>query len=390
MVRYSKWPFDEKPLLVFWETTKACLLSCKHCRAEAIDKPLPGELSTSEGLRLVDEVVSFHPPYPILVLTGGDPLMRQDLWSIAAYAREKGLRVSLAPSVTPLLSEDAIKKASESGIQAVSLSLDGASPEVHDSVRGVPGTWARTLEAVRLFRDYGIKVQINTTVMRPTLRELPKLVPLLEKLEASAWEVFYFVRIGRGASSLDLEPWEWEEVSHFLYDASRYGLTVRTVEGPMFRRVALARLAAEREGLDHVEVFKLGSLYRSLSESLKTLAGAPKAETRAETTGTRDGKGIVFVAYNGDVYPSGFLPVAGGNVRREGLKRAYLESELFKNLRRALFKGKCGECEFRSICGGSRARAFSATGDPYGEDPACPYTPNSYRELGLEVEVPQF
>ncbi|MEM1846527.1 MAG: TIGR04053 family radical SAM/SPASM domain-containing protein [Acidilobaceae archaeon] len=389
LVRYTRWPFDEKPLLVFWETTKACLLACKHCRAEAIEKPLPGELTTEEGLRLVDEVASFGSPYPILVFTGGDPLMRADLWDLVVYAREKGVRVALAPSVTPLLTETSIKKTAEAGVSAVSISLDGASSEVHDGVRGVPGTWAKTLEAIKLFKDYGVKVQVNTTIMRPTLFELPKIVSLLEKLEVQAWELFYFVKVGRGASYLDLEPWEWEEVSHFLYDASFYGLTLRTVEGPMFRRIALARHVAEREGLDHVKLFKLGGLYKGLLSELKSIAGPTRAESKAETTGTRDGKGVVFIANNGDVCPSGFLPVAGGNVRREGLKRVYLESEFFKKLRRAEFQGRCGRCEFRQICGGSRARAYSATGNPLGEDPACPYIPGSYMEFGLNVEVPQ-
>ena len=378
------WPLNEKPLIVFWESTKACMLSCIHCRAEAITKPLPGELLGDEVYMLVDYVREFGAPYPLLVVTGGDPLMRGDLWDLIRYAVERGVRVSLAPSVTPLLSSNVVKKISDSGISAVSISLDSPDPGVHDSIRGYRGVWDRTVRVIRELIDYNVKVQVNTVVMRPTLEGLPRMVQLLSKLGVSTWEVFYLVRVGRAQEKLDLTPQEWEDVSHFLYEASKYGITVRTVEGPMFRRVTIARKHAESQGFN-VSKFNLGSTYWMLVEKLKSYMGPPMSEAKAQTIGTRDGRGIIFVAYNGDVYPSGFLPVKAGSVRFSSLKKVYLESNLFKDLRMGNFKGRCGICEFKDICGGSRARAYSVYGDPLAEDPACPYVPGSYSKLGLEI-----
>jgi radical SAM protein len=384
VMRRLSWPLDLKPLIVFWESTKACLLSCIHCRAEAIMKPLPGELSRGEAYKLVEYVREFGAPYPLLVVTGGDPLMRDDLWDVVHYALDHGVRVSLAPSVTPLLSSDTVKRIADSGISAVSISLDSPNPEVHDSIRGYRGVWDRTVRIIRELLDHGVRVQVNTVVMRPTVEGLPRMVQLLRKLDVSVWEVFYLIRVGRAQEKLDLTPGEWEDVSHFLYEASKYDLTIRTVEGPMFRRVTIARRLAEEQGLDP-SIFKLGPTYRRLVEELRSLMGPPGSEAGAQTIGTRDGRGVVFVAYNGDVYPSGFLPVKAGNIRISSLKEVYLESRLFKELRAGNFKGRCGVCEFKDICGGSRARAYSIYNDPLAEDPACPYEPGSYSKLGLEL-----
>jgi radical SAM protein len=384
IMKRPSWPLDVKPLIVFWESTKACLLSCIHCRAEAIMKPLPGELSRDEAYKLIDYIRGFEAPYPLLVITGGDPLMRGDLWDVIRYALGHGIKVSLAPSVTPLLNSGTVKMISDSGISAVSISLDSPDPEVHDSIRGYRGVWDRTVKIIGELIDHGVRVQVNTVVMKPTVEGLPRMVQLLRKLNVSVWEVFYLVRVGRAQEKLDITPEEWEDVSHFLYEASKYGLTIRTVEGPMFRRVTIARRLAEAQGLDP-SVFKLGPTYRRLVEELRNLMGSPEFEAGAQTIGTRDGRGIVFIAYNGDVYPSGFLPVKAGNIRVSSLKEVYLESRLFKELRAGNFKGRCGVCEFKDICGGSRARAYSMYGDPLAEDPACPYEPGSYSKLGLEL-----
>jgi len=361
------------------------MLVCIHCRAEAIQKPLPGELGTAEAMRLIDDIASFGNPSPILIITGGDPLMRGDLWDLISYASQQGIRVSLAPSVTPLLNDSTIRKISEYGVSAVSISIDSPYPEVHDSIRGVPGTWARSVEVLRKLIDSGVKVQVNTVVMRPTLKGLPDMVALLDRLGVPVWEVFYLVRVGRAHASLDLEPHEWEDVSIFLYEASKYGITVRTVEGPMFRRISIVRRALELRGMDPDSVVRPGPLYRDLIERLRKAMGPPRSEPRAQTTGTRDGKGIVFIAYNGDIYPSGFLPMRVGNVRSNSLVDIYRNSEILRRLRSAIFSGRCGVCEFRDICGGSRARAYSFYGDPFAEDPACPYRPGLYREMGIEV-----
>ncbi len=369
------WPYDEKPLLVFWETTKACLLKCEHCRAEAITEALPGELSTEEGLRLIDMVAGFGRPTPILVFTGGDPLMRRDIWRLLEYARERGVRTAMAPSVTPLLTREAIEKIAGL-VDAVSLSLDSPYSEVHDEIRGVEGTWERTLEALKAFKRTGIRVQVNTVVMRKTVEGLPDMLRLLVDLGIPTWEVFYLIPVGRGERRQDLTPEEWEDVSHFLYEASRYGVRIRTTEGPMFRRVALTRRYYEARGkLEELDE-GLGPLYHRLMERLRKVMGPPRTKPLAHTVGTMDGRGVVFIAYNGNVYPSGFLPLAAGNVRVRSLQEIYRRSTLFTRLRRGL-KGRCGSCEFREICGGSRARAFAYTGDPLAEDPACAYQPGT-------------
>lgn len=382
----SRWPFDEKPLLVFWETTKACLLKCKHCRAKAITEPLPGELTTEEGMRLIDEVASFGRPTPILVLTGGDALMRRDFWDLVDHAVNRGVRLAVAPSVTPLLTRQVAAKMARHGVGAVSISLDSPRPEVHDAIRGIPGTWRRTLKAIEWFRDAGVSVQVNTVVMRDTVDELPEMVALLRRMGVRVWEVFYLVPTGRASFSMDLTPREWEDVTHFLYEASKYGILVRTTEGPMFRRVAILRRALEEAGafdlLGRIEA-ELGPLYRRLVRRLREILGDPPPGTRpgTHTVGTRDGRGIVFIDYKGNVYPSGFLPVPAGNIRVRSLRDIYKNSTLFRMLRMGRFQGRCGSCEFREICGGSRARAYAYHGSVLAEDPACPYKPGTYASL---------
>ncbi len=382
------WPYDEKPLLVFWETTKACLLACKHCRARAIREPLPGELTTEEGKRLIEMVAEFGKPYPILIFTGGDPLMRRDIWELIGYAKSLGLRVGLAPSVTPLLNDENIKRIKEVGVDAVSISLDAPVPEVHDSIRGYPGIWKRTVEVIRRFVEEGVRVQVNTVVMRDTVEHLADMVPLLLELGVNTWEVFYLVPVGRAQMGQMLTPQEFEDVSHFLYEASKYGILVRTTEGPMFRRVSWVRRALEEKGLDPDEVLKPGPLYKRLVSRLRERLGEPRGKPLAQTVGTRDGKGIIFIGYDGRVYPSGFMEYHIGNIREKSLVELYRNHPLLKKIRAAEFKGRCGVCEFRDICGGSRARAYHVTGDPLGEDPACPYQPGEYTRLAEKLGLP--
>ncbi len=378
---HRSWPFDEKPLLVFWETTKACMLACKHCRASAILEPLPGELSHEEAMRLLDDLAGFGKPLPILVFTGGDPLMRKDIWQLVARAKELGFRVALAPAVSPLLNRDAIKKMIDYGVDGVSISIDGARPETHDSIRGIKGVFERSVRVVREMVEAGLRVQINTAVMRDNVLELADMVKLLKDLGVNVWEVFYLIPVGRAQRELDLTPQEWEDVSHFLYEASKYGIVVRTTEGPMFRRVAVTRRLLELNGYDPDEVLRPGQLYRRLVARLRELLGEPEGRPLATTTGTRDGKGIIFISHDGIVYPSGFMPYPLGSVRTKSIVEIYRNNEMLRKIRRAEFHGRCGVCEFRDICGGSRARAYLLKGDPLGEDPACPYQPGEFRAL---------
>ena len=379
-----RWPLDEKPLLVFWETTKACPLACIHCRANAITRPLPGELSHAEALDLIRQVAEFGRPYPVLVLTGGDPLMRSDLWELVEEARSLGIPVAMAPSPSRQLLEN-IDNIVREGVSAVSISIDHPDPEVHDRVRRYQGSWEAATTAVRELLRRGVSVQVNTAVMRSTVRGLPGMARLLRELGVRTWEVFYLVPVGRAGAEEDLSPAEWEDVSAFLYEVSRYGVRVRTSEGPMFRRVALLLSYASRTGAEPSGLVRTGKLYLELVDELRKLMGEPGPQALFETSGTRDGKGIIFISHDGMVYPSGFLPVPVGNVRRGRLVDIYRGSPLLRRLRAAELRGRCGACEFREVCGGSRARAFAYYGDPLAEDPACAYRPGSLRVDVKEV-----
>lgn len=359
---------SQTPFFVCWETTKACLLACRHCRAKAIRRPLPGELDHSQSMALIDQLPEFDEPYPALLMTGGDPLMRLDFFDLVEHAKRNGLYVAIAASVTPKLSEESITRMKELDVDIISVSLDGASPGTHDRLRGVPGTWNATIRALRTAKEAGLRAQVNSTVMRSNIDELADIFHTVKEAGSVAWEVFFLIRTGRGASLESLQPTECEEVMHFLYDASQYGMPVRTSEGPSFRRVRI-----ERQKQDSPPD---GEVYRRLSARLQALEGNPAALPSVKVTQTGDGKGIMFVSYDGEVYPSGFLPISTGKVPEEKLASIYRSNRLFADLRDPTkLKGRCGRCEYRAICGGSRSRAFAELGDAFGEDPACPYVP---------------
>ncbi len=358
---------DQQPILVFWESTKACLLACRHCRAEAQPTPVPGELNHAEAIGFIDSLADFGSPAPILVITGGDALMRDDLAALVAHARSAGVPVALAPSVTPLLTDERLAELRRLGVKVASISLDGACAATHEGIRGVDGHFVATLEALARMRRHGFVVQVNTVVMEENVEELPAVARIVRDSGASIWEVFFLVRVGRGAGMTELTAAETEDVCHLLYDASRYGFIVRSVEGPMFRRVTRWR----SEGRSCA----VGPLYERLAARLAGELGPPTGRSKAQTKGTRDGRGIVFVSATGDVTPAGFLPVVLGNVKETGLAEIYREHPLLLDIRAARFRGRCGRCEYRALCGGSRARAFAASGDPLGEDPACAYVP---------------
>jgi radical SAM protein len=361
--------YDDRPLLVFWETTKACLLACYHCRADAQRSPGPGELSTAEGRALIDELAALERPRPVLILTGGDCMMRPDIVDLATHAQARSVPVAIAPSVTARLTPEILARLRAVGVKTASLSLDGASAGTHESIRGVEGHFSDTVEAIRLLKAHGFTVQINTTVMQNNVHELPGVVKLLRDERVDIWEVFFLINTGRGIGVGALDAAENEDVCHFLVDAARYGFTVRTVEAPFFRRVATERKRASAPVT--YRTFDVGGLYLRLKSQLDALLGQPEKPVKAPTVATRDGKGIVFVAADGAVYPSGFLPITLGNVRDRGLIAIYREHPLLREIRDARFAGLCGTCEYADLCGGSRARAHAATGDPLGEDPAC-------------------
>ena len=364
---------DTRPILVFWETTRACGLACRHCRASEIAEPLPGELTTHEAVDFLETLTGFGLPRPVLVATGGDVLMRHDLNLIAEEAAADRMPLALAPSVTPLLTGERIDALRRHGLKIASISLDGARAATHDSVRGVDGHFEQTLEAILMLRRHGITVQVNTLVMNESVEELPAIARLVRDSGAGIWELFFLIPMGRGTTLAGLTPEENEEVCHFLVDASRYGFVVRTVEAPFFRRVVAERM----DGAEPTP----GDLYHELHGRLVAELGTPQAAPRAQTKGTRDGSGIIFIAHDGTITPSGFLPLELGNVREDNLSSVYRHHPLLRKIRSAHFAGRCGSCRYRHICGGSRARAYAVTGDPLGEDPGCAYVPSRERPV---------
>lgn len=349
---------DQRPLRVYWEITRACDLACRHCRASAVPDRDPGELSTGEALDLLHRVAAFGDPLPHLVLTGGDPLKRADLFEVIDAARDLGVRVSVAPSATPLLTGDALRRLHAAGIDAISLSLDGSTVERHDAIRAIPGTYERTLEAARVAHAIGLPFQINTLVCTDTVDDLAAVYEHVLALGASRWSLFFLVTVGRGAV-LDPIPPERAEgllrwVASLAPRARAAGLTITTTEAPFLRRV----VAEQRRTLPMAE----------------TAHGHPGTVQHA--AGIRDGNGILFISHVGDICPSGFLEVPAGNVKRDDLVEVYRSAPLFRDLREpAAFEGRCGECQYHFVCGGSRSRAWAATGSPLAEDPLCTYQP---------------
>ncbi|MDB1088310.1 TIGR04053 family radical SAM/SPASM domain-containing protein [Streptomyces sp. ACA25] len=378
-VRAQRQDVDDKPFIVIWESTRACPLACRHCRAEAVPDRDPLELDTAAAKDLLHQVADFGRPAPLFVITGGDPFQRPDLLELIAYGTELGLRVAVSPSGTPTLTPDSLRAVHEAGASGLSLSLDGSTPALHDGFRGVPGVFRWTLDAWDAARELGMKVQINTTVAQHNLDDLPDIVRLVQEHGAMLWSAFFLVPTGRGRQLAGLSAREVEDLLNFVYDV---GLTVpaKTTEAHHFRRVALQRRVLAERGEDHVAVLGLGPLYRGLRDRARSLGlHAPVRRARRPPLDVNAGRGFVFVSHRGTVHPSGFLPMDAGNVREQPLSGIYRSSQLFTGLRDPdQLDGRCGRCEFRRVCGGSRSRAFGLTGNPYSEEPWCDYRPGSF------------
>ncbi|MBU6533122.1 TIGR04053 family radical SAM/SPASM domain-containing protein [Streptomyces mayonensis] len=378
-IRRQRHDAAQRPFIVIWESTRACPLACRHCRAEALPDRDPRELDTSAARRLLRQVAEFGHPAPLFVITGGDPFQRPDLTDLIAHGKEIGVRVAVSPSGTPTLTGERLRAVRAAGAVGLSLSLDGSTPALHDSFRGVPGVYDWTLDAWDTARALGMKVQINTTVTRHNLRDLPDIVRLVADHGAMLWSAFFLVPTGRGRRLDPLTAAEVEDVLNFVYDMGRT-VPAKTTEAHHFRRVALQRQILARTGDDPVATLGLGPLYRELTERADTL-GLREGERRVRRPplDVNAGRGFVFVSHTGTVHPSGFLPLDAGNVRRTPLPEIYRGSRLFTGLRDTdRLGGRCGRCEFRRVCGGSRSRAYGATGDPYAEEPWCGYVPGSF------------
>lgn len=356
------------PFLVIWETTQACDLACRHCRASAQPEHDPLALTHSQARQLLEQVRSFSDPPPLFVFTGGDPFKRSDLFELVQYASDLGLRPAVSPSATPLLTRENLSRLKECGARAISLSLDAPGEEAHDAFRGVSGSYALTMQGCSLVRELGLKLQVNSTVTRHNLAALPALVRLLVPLELMTWSVFFLVPTGRAQQQDAISPEECEEVMHFLVDASRY-LPLKATEGHHYKRVLLQR--QDDPGPDN-------ELRRELRRLALEEGWQPRAAARRKPMHINSGDGFVFISHRGEVFPSGFLPLSAGNVRRLNLVDLYRHSPLFQLMRNTSdLKGRCGVCEFRSVCGGSRSRAYASTGDPLAEEPLCAYQPEA-------------
>ena len=373
-VRLMHHDASERPFIVIWEVTRACQLVCTHCRADAIRTRNPFELTTDEGRRLLDDLASFGTPRPLVVLTGGDPFERPDLPELVAHGNKLGLSMALSPSVTDRLTRELLVELYDAGAKAVSLSLDGASAKTHDSFRGVDGVFDDTMDAARMVRDVGYRLQINTTVTRSTVRELPQILKTVRDLGTTLWSVFFLVPTGRGKLLEPLTAAEEEEVLHWLHDVSAL-VAIKATEAPHYRRIAM-----QRAGVDELDdVFPVGPLRAQLRhDTADLLTGQePRRRHPRAPIDVNSGRGFAFVDHVGMVYPSGFLPVAVGSVRDQRFPEIYRGSGLLQALRNPdAFGGKCGQCEFRTVCGGSRSHAYATTGDPLAEDPSCLYQPS--------------
>lgn len=346
--------YSDAPFLIYWELTRACDLACRHCRAEAINQRDPGELSTQEAKALLQKIRDFGKPGPHLVLTGGDPLKREDFFDLLDEGARLGIRISVAPSGTNALTREVLRRFRAGGVESISLSLDGSDGEKHDGFRGVPGCFTRTVQAAGCAREEGLGLQINTLVTAETAEELPTIYRLVKGLGLMRWSLFFLIGVGRGRVLREIAPEQSESLHHWLYDISRKTpFAVATTEAPHYRRVAYTRMLSEGISANAIRKTPVGRGF-----------------------GIRDGNGIMFISHTGDVYPSGFLPVVAGNVRSAHIAQIYRQAEVFKQIRDTeTFKGRCGRCEFKRICGGSRARAYGAYGDYLAEDPACAYEP---------------
>lgn len=348
----SNFDLNQTPLVLIWEVTRACDLACFHCRASAQACRDPRELSTEEGKKLIDDIEQLDPP--IFIFTGGDPLKRPDIYELVAYAASKSLHPAMTPSATPLLNRDSLISLKQAGLKRLALSLDGATPAQHDAFRGVNGSFARTLDAIYWANSIGLPIQINTAVSRRNIGDLEDILSVIRSFRIVMWSLFFMVPTGR-AEAADLpSAQEFESAFARIYKlAKEVPFKVKTTEAQHYRRYVLQQRKQEKPEQD-------------LANGIPGLLSI------------NEGRGFMFVSHTGEVQPSGFLPISAGNVRHASVRDIYRNSELFRKLRDTdNLHGKCGDCEFHEICGGSRARAYAMTGDAFAEDPSCAYIPKS-------------
>ena len=364
--RYASVDFNLAPFTIAWEVTRACAYACVHCRADAQHRRDPRELTTDEAKKLIDDLTGFGSP--ILIFTGGDPMMRPDLAELIAYATQQGLRCSLTPTATALPTLKRLEEVRDAGIRRIALSLDAPRPEIHDDFRKVNGSWQRTMDILHRAHQVGLSVQVNTTVAKHNVDILPEMVPFIEEVQAVQWSVFFLVPTGRALIEQMISPEEHERIFNWLYDLSKVApFDIKATAAQMYRRVAIERKRAEQGGEGPVTFQGAGFQYE---DGLNR----PKK-------GVNDGNGFLFISHIGEIQPSGFLPITAGQVRRDNIVEVYRHHELFTTLRDySKLKGVCHDCEYREICGGQRGRAYGVTGDYMESDPACILVSNAAKK----------
>lgn len=362
--------FNESPFLVIWETTQACDLACKHCRAEAVPDRHPAELTTAEARKMLEDVRRFGPI--IFVFSGGDALKRPDIFELMDHGTRLGLRMAITPATTPLVTPRTIDRLKEAGLARLAVSLDGSTPATHDEFRQVPGSFDWAMKILRHAREIGLSTQVNTVMGRHNIDDFDALARLMAELGIVFWEVFFIVPTGRARPEDVASAEEFEEIFHKMYDLSKEApFDIKATAAPQYSRVVLQRKKAERRAGGDTEG---GVFTEGLNYSLKDGIGRAR--------GVNDGDGFMFISHTGEIFPSGFLPVSAGSVRSDDLVEVYRKAPLFTRLRdRSRFKGKCGVCEYLAVCGGSRARAYAMTGDVLEAEPFCAHVPKRYQRM---------
>jgi AdoMet-dependent heme synthase len=362
--------FDKSPFLVIWETTQACDLACKHCRAEAQPDRHPDELTTAEAKQLLEDVRRFGPI--IFVFSGGDALKRPDIVELVAHGASLGLRMAITPATTPLTSREKLQELKDAGLSRLAISLDGSHPGIHDEFRRVSGSFEHGLRILRTSQEIGLSTQVNTVVAKHNLDDFDNLCTLMTEVGIVFWEVFFLIPMGRARPEDVASAAEFEAVFNRLYDLSATApFDIKATAAPQYSRVVLQRKVQQRRngGSSDTDVLTDGVAF-SLTDGI------------GRARGVNDGDGFMFVSHTGDIFPSGFLPVSAGNIRRDDLVDVYRNAPLFRQLRdRGLLKGKCNVCEYRPVCGGSRARAYAVTGDYLEAEPFCAHVPVRYQRM---------
>jgi radical SAM protein len=366
--------FAQAPFLVIWETTQACDLACSHCRASAQPQRHPGELTTAEGEHLLAQVAEMGTP--VFILSGGDPVKRLDLCQLIRFGKQRGLRMGTIPAATAALSEDIVRQFKDAGLDQMALSLDFPTAELHDTFRGVAGAFDKTMAAVEWAHRCELPLQINTTICGRSAPYFEEMVRLVEGLGIVFWEVFFLVPMGRGEALGGLHPDQCESLFEILYRVQkRVPFVLKVTEAPHYRRYV-----AQHE--NHEPQRGVGAALPSLLQRSE----GPGHTVGLARRGVNAGNGFAFVSHTGDVFPSGFLPLAAGNVREQPLAEIYRDSPLFRVLRdpEALL-GRCGRCEYRAFCGGSRSRAYALTGNYLATDPWCGYEPRPHSRVADQL-----